>query len=301
MKGLVLGIALFVAISFLSLTAVLAYEEAPVSGGGSVSGKITFKGTPPPPKLFDFAKFPQQSYCSKADSDELGHRILREVKVKDGALGDVVVFIEGIEKGKAFKFNGTDVNADTCRFLVQGGPSTMVGVVMNRNEIRVTNKDADPSDSKSADGVLHNPHGYEVSMSWIIRWEQSSSGVIHYSHGYEVKGNASRTLFNKPLPTKGMVLTQKLILRRPKRFMMIQCDQHNYMNAWFHPVDNPYYAIVGEDGKFSIDDIPPGSYEIYAFHPILGTNEQKLTVTAGGKASVNFEFSKPPWMLRPKP
>ena len=268
MKGLVLGIALFVAISFLSLTAALAYEEAPVSGGGSVSGKISFKGTPPAPKLFDFAKFPQQSYCSKADSDGQGHRILREVKVKDGALGDVVVFIEGIEKGKAFKFTGTDVNTDICRFLVQGGPSTMVGVVMNKTEMRVTNKDADPSDPKSADGVLHNPHGYEV------------------------KGDTSSTLFNKPLPTKGMVMTQKLIFRRPKSFVMIQCDQHNYMNAWFHPVDNPYYAIVGDDGKFSIDDIPPGSYEIYAFHPILGTNEQKLTVAAGGKASVNFEFSK---------
>jgi len=91
-----------------------------------VSGKITFKGTPPAPKLFDFAKFPQQNFCSKADSDGNGHRMLREVKVKDGALADVVVYIEAIEKGKPFKFNGTDVHADTCRFLVQGGPSTFV-------------------------------------------------------------------------------------------------------------------------------------------------------------------------------
>lgn len=266
MKELVAGIALFGAISFLSLPVALAYEEAPVSGGGAVTGKITFKGTPPEPKLFDFAKFPQPGFCAKADSDGKGHRMLHEVKVKDGALGDVVVYIEEIEKGKPFKFKGTDVNADTCRFLVQGGPSTMVGVVMNRNEIRVTNQDADPSDPKSADGVLHNPHGYEV------------------------KGDSNNTLFNKPLPTKGMVLTQKLIFRKKESFMLMQCDQHNFMNAWFHPVDNPYYAIVGEDGKFSIDDIPPGTYEIYAFHPTLGTEEQKLTVAAGGKATVNFEF-----------
>jgi len=266
MKGLFLGIALFAAVSFLSSPVAKAYEEAPVSGGGSVSGKITFKGTPPEPKTFEFAKFPQPEFCSKVDSDGKGHRLLREVKVKDGALGDVVVYIEGIEKGKPFKFNGTDVNADTCRFLVQGGPSTMVGVVVNKSDMRVTNKDADPSDPKSADGVLHNPHGYEV------------------------KGDSSSTMFNKPLPTKGMVLTQKLIFRKKEAFMLMQCDQHNFMNAWFHPADNPYYAIVGEDGKFSIDDIPAGSYEIYAFHPTLGTEEQKLTVAAGGKATVNFEF-----------
>jgi len=268
MKELVVGIALFAAISFLSLPVAKAYEEAPVSSGGGVTGKITFKGTPPEPKLFELAKFPQPTFCGKVDNDGKGHRILREVKVKDGALADVVVFIEGVEKGKPFKFNGTDVNADTCRFLVQGGPSTMAGVVENRSEIKVKNLDADPSDPKSADGVLHNPHGYEV------------------------KGATNTTMFNKPLPTKGMVLTQKLIFRKHESFMLMQCDQHNFMNVWFHPVDNPYYAVVGEDGKFEITDIPPGSYEIYAWHPTLGTKEQKLTVAAGGRLTTNFEFSK---------
>jgi len=268
MKGLIVGTALFAAVSFLSLPVASAYEEAPVSGGGSVSGKISFKGTPPEPKLFEFAKFPQPNFCSKADSDGKGHRILREVKVNGGALADVVVYIEGVEKGKPFKFNGTEVKSDICRFLVQGGPSTFVGVVMKKNEIRVENMDADPNDPKAADGVLHNPHGYEV------------------------KGASNATMFNKPLPTKGQILKEKVVLRKKESYMKLECDQHNFMNAWFQPIDNPYYAIVGEDGAFSIGDIPPGSYELYAFHPILGTKEQKITVAANGKATVNFEFSK---------
>ena len=268
MKGLAIGMALVGAISFLSLPVAFAYEEAPVSGGGSVSGKISFKGTPPEPKLFEFAKFPQPNFCSKADSDGKGHRMLREVKVNGGALADVVVYIEGIEKGKPFKFNGTDVKADTCRFLVQGGPSTFVGVVMKKNEIRVENMDADPSDPKAADGVLHNPHGYEV------------------------KGAANNTMFNKPLPTKGLILKEKVIIRKEGSYMKLECDQHNFMNAWFQPIQNPYYTIVGDDGTFSIGDIPPGEYELHAFHPILGTKEQKITVAANGKATVNFEFSK---------
>ena len=37
--------------------------------------------------------------------------------------------------------------------------------------------------------------------------------------------------------------------------MFLECDQHNYMNAWFTPVKNPYYAIIGEGGAFSIDQI----------------------------------------------
>src|SRR5262245_30566443 len=214
MKGLVMAVALFAAISLLGLQVANAYEEAPVSGGGSVSGKITFKGTAPPPKSFDFAKFPQATFCSKADSDGQGHRLLKEVKVKDGALADVVVYIDKIEKGKPFKFDGTDVKADTCRFLVQGGPSTFVGVVMKKAELRVENTDADPSDPKSVDGVLHNPHGYEV------------------------KGATNATMFNKPLPTKGQVLKEKVTLRKPESFMKLECDQHNYMNAYFQPIEN---------------------------------------------------------------
>ena len=265
--GLHMGLAVLGAITLLGYTGAQAYEEAPVSDGATLSGKVTFKGTPPPPKTFELAKFPQPQFCGKVDNDGQGHRILREVSVKDGNLKDVVVFIEGIEKGKPMKFNGTDVHADNCRFLVQGGPSTYVGVVMKKAEIRIQNMDADPSDPKSVTGVLHNPHGYEVF------------------------GASNNTMFNLPLPDKGMTIKKPVILRKKESVMKLECDQHNYMNAWFYPVENPYYAVVGEDGSFTIDGIPPGTYEVYAWHPILGKQEQKITFTAGGKGSANFAFA----------
>jgi len=244
-----------------------AYKEAPVASGGTISGKIMFKGTPPPPKEFELAKFPQPTYCGKVDNDGKGHRLFHEVTVTNGLLGDVVVYIDDIHSGKPFKFDGTDVKADTCRFLVQQG-SDMVGVVENKNEIRVLNTDADPSDPKSATGVLHNPHGYEK------------------------KGATSSTIFNKPLPTKGQVLKEKIKLHKHGSTMYMQCDQHNFMQAYFLPVDNPYYAVVGKDGTFSIDQVPPGKYELKVWHPILGEEEKEITVAANGKMSVDFEYKK---------
>jgi hypothetical protein len=244
------------------------YTEAPVSNGGTLTGKITFKGTPPPPKEFDLNKFPQPKYCGQVDNDGKGHRLFHEVNVSNGMLADVVVYIDDVKSGKPFKFKGTDVKANLCRFLVQDGPSELVGVVENKNEIRVLNTDADPSDPKSASGVLHNPHGYEV------------------------KGHSSSTLFNKPLPNKGQTLDEKLHFHKHGSSMLMQCDQHNFMNAYFLPVENPYYAIVGKDGTFSIDGIPPGDYEVEAWHPILGDQEQKITVAANGKVTANFEFTE---------
>ncbi len=135
---------------------------------------------------------------------------------------------------------------------------------------RVENLDADPSDPKSADGVLHNPHTYNVY------------------------GASSRTIFNKPLPTKGQVINykfKKLDLKKSP-IVFLQCDQHNFMEAWFHSVKNPYYAVVGKDGTFTIDGIPPGEYELYAWHPMMAeAKEQKIKIAPNGKASVNFEFT----------
>ncbi len=268
MKRFALSFILAGAIGFLGATYAIAYEEVPVSDGGTVSGKVTFKGTPPPPKLFELSKFPQARFCGKVDSDGKNRKQVL-VKVDNGALSDVMVYIEDIEKGKPFKFAGTDVKADICRFLVQG-PSTFVGAIMEGAEFRVENMDADPSDPKSADGVLHNPHTYNVY------------------------GASTPTIFNKPLSIKGQVIKHKFKKMNLKKspVVFLQCDQHNFMEAWFHAVKNPYYAVVRKDGTFTIDDIPPGDYKLYAWHPMMGKpKEKKVKITPNGKIPVNFEFT----------
>jgi hypothetical protein len=244
------------------------YAEVPVGDGGTLTGRVTFKGTPPAPKTFAFNKFPNAVFCSKTDSDDLGNRVIREVNVGDDhALREVVVYFEEVASGKPFKFDGTEVKIDGCKFLVQGSPSNMVGVVMKKAEFRVVNEDADPSDPKAATGVLHNPHSYEVA------------------------GANNTTIFNLPLPEKGQSIKKPVILRKKESFFMVECDQHNYMKAFFAPIENPYYAIVGEDGTYSIDDIPPGTYEVYAWHPTLGKQELNVTIQAKTHTKADFSFA----------
>jgi hypothetical protein len=251
----------------LSTTMAVAYEERE-AGKAVIEGIITFKGTPPDPRLFDLAKFPNSKFCAQADSDGKGHRIVQQVNVKNEALADVVVYIQDITMGKPFKFNGTDVKINLCRLLVQGGPSTMVGIVVKGAEIRILNDDADPNDPKAVTGVLHNPHAYEIL------------------------GGSSSTIFNLPLPDKGQVIKKPVILRKKGSTMKLQTDQQNFMEAYFYPVENPYYAIVGSTGAYEIDRVPPGKYTIIAWHPILGTQEKEIEVGAAGAVTVNFEFSK---------
>ncbi len=271
----ILGLSL--AVGLLSTPLAFAkYTEGAVSGGGTISGKVAFKGAQPAAKEFPIGKFPQEAFCSKVDTKD-GTRFRQDVRVNGGGLGDVVVFIEKIESGKAFKPAEAMIVADQCRFLVAEGqgPSRAVTVVLNTKKagkegiIKVKNLDADPSDPKTAEGVLHNPHGYDV------------------------KGVMTKTIFNKPVPKKDQEITlkvKKTWFKKADSFMKIECDQHNYMNVWALPVTNPYYAVVNDDGTFSIGDVPAGKYVLKAFHQALGFKKMNIEVSGGGTAKADFEF-----------
>jgi len=242
------------------------YEEAVVSDGGAISGAIIFSGPPPAPQLYQLIQFPQPDYCGKVQNDGNGNRVVHEIAVNDGKLSDVVVAINHVTRGKPFHVGAAEVTVDTCRFLVQGN-SAFAGVVRNNGPFHVVNLDAEPGNPDLAGGVLHNPHGYEFN------------------------GAFNETLFNRALPRKGDTMTETVRLKKQGTVVKLECDQHNYMTAYFYPIDNPYYAVVGKSGAFVIDQLPPGTYQLHAWHPILGEKVQTVTVTAHETATVTFAFS----------
>jgi hypothetical protein len=242
------------------------YKEVAVPDGGTISGAILFSGPQPRPRLYQLNQFPQPDYCGRVDSDGNGDRVVRQVAVDNGRLADVVVAVTQVSRGKPFHLGAAEVTADGCRFLVRGS-STVVGVVRQDGSIHIVNLDADPTDPELAKGVLHNPHGYEINGRYI------------------------ETLFNQALPRKGEAMTETVRLKRRGTVIKLECDQHNYMTAYFYPVDNPYYAVVGPSGTFVIDQLPPGTYQIHAWHPILGEQVQTVTVVAHRTSSVDFTFT----------
>jgi len=131
----------------------------------------------------------------------------------------------------------------------------------------VLNNDADPTDPKSITGILHHPHLYEEA------------------------GSTSSTIFDLPLVEKGIEIKKLVILRKKKSVLHLQGDSKNYMNAYFYPIENPYYSIVGPDGTYAIYQVPAGKYKLITWHPTIGTQEKEFEVGAKGKVIVDFEFS----------
>ncbi len=232
--------------------------------GGMIKGTITYSGKPIPPKEFAFSKFPNPAFCKKNPSQKGDDtRLLKEVEVgANKGLKNAIVSVRGL-KDKGFQHT-PKVIAKLCEFL----PFT--GVLLNKGNFIVENTDADPDDPKSKDGVLHNPHSFDVL------------------------GARSSTLFNIGLAQKGDKLNKKIKMRMAKKgsVLRLQCDQHEFMQSWFLPVSNAHFGVSGGDGSFEITDVPAGKHKILAWHPVAGNVTMDVDVKDGATATVNFDIKK---------
>ncbi len=113
----------------------------------------------------------------------------------------------------------------------------------------------------------------------------NSDPVLHNTHGFLGK----LTVFNVALPNQGQRITKPL--KKPG-LVRVECDAHGWMLGWVHVAENPYYAVTGKDGTFTIKDVPPGSYALVAWQEFTGEVEVPVTVKAKEVVSVPIEVKK---------
>src|SRR5437764_5271431 len=51
--------------------------------------------------------------------------------------------------------------------------------------------------------------------------------------------------------------------------VVLGCNIHDLMSAWVVVVDTPYHARSADAGKARLDNVPPGSYRLRAWHRAL--------------------------------
>jgi hypothetical protein len=119
-----------------------------------------------------------------------------------------------------------------------------------------------------------------------------------------------RVLFNSPLPMNahhqrgnlhathrhmpGPSMLEPIHLNKGRNLFVMQCGFHAYMLSWGLAVSNPYYAITDGAGSYRIDDVPPGSYRMTAWHPYVGiVSEEIVVVKADSKVEVHFSMKAP--------
>jgi plastocyanin len=70
------------------------------------------------------------------------------------------------------------------------------------------------------------------------------------------------------------------------------CRVHPEMEGYVVVLQNPYFAVSGKDGHYTIDGVPPGSYTLAVWHQKAKTQPKPVTVEAGKSATVDFVLAR---------
>ena len=79
----------------------------------------------------------------------------------------------------------------------------------------------------------------------------------------------------------------------PENMLPIRCNNHPWMQAFLNIAPNPYFAVTGPDGSFTIPDLPPGTYTLAAVHEKLGEQDTQITVAPHATAKTSLTFTLP--------
>ena len=114
----------------------------------------------------------------------------------------------------------------------------------------------------------YEPHILLVPSNATLQMK-SSDATLHTIH---MDGAAT---YNLPFPFTNQIITREM---PTVGLVNLRCNGgHTWMNAEMFVVPHPYYAVTDESGKFELSDVPPGEYEIVAWHEGWKVSHQEAT------------------------
>ena len=136
------------------------------------------------------------------------------------------------------------------------------------------------------DGCQYKPHVMGVMVGQPFK-VLNSDGILHNVHALP-KVNAP---FNMAMPPTVKESTKSF--GKSEGMFMIKCDVHPWMQSYIGVFAHPFFAVTGSDGKFTIANLPAGTYQVEAWHEKLGTQKATVTVGASDTKTQSFKFSPP--------
>ncbi len=129
------------------------------------------------------------------------------------------------------------------------------------------------------------PHVIALQQGGSVQF-RNSDPTMHNIHTTPSDGSAPVDVSEGPM---GTPQTQKFTA--PQTMLPVRCNNHPWMNAMINVAPNPYFAVTGADGSFTVPNLPPGTYTLAAVHETLGERDLSVTVSAKSTAKADFTFT----------
>jgi uncharacterized membrane protein/plastocyanin len=135
-------------------------------------------------------------------------------------------------------------------------------------------------------GCLYRPRvlGVQVGQPVDIL---NSDPLLHNVHAVTEANEG----FNLAMPSKGGRITR--VYWEPEVMTRLKCDVHPWMAAYIGVVPHGFFAVTGQDGAYTIEGLPAGTYMLEAWHEVLGRVTSQVAVRAGASADVDFTLPGP--------
>jgi plastocyanin len=66
------------------------------------------------------------------------------------------------------------------------------------------------------------------------------------------------------------------------------CDIHSHMNAFILVFSHPFFALTNAEGRYAIENVPPGTYNVIAWNEGVASDPTPVTVPDGAVAELDF-------------
>ncbi|HET9985491.1 MAG TPA: carboxypeptidase regulatory-like domain-containing protein [Longimicrobiales bacterium] len=133
------------------------------------------------------------------------------------------------------------------------------------------------------DGCVYKPHVVVMQVGQKLNIK-NADGILH---NIKTKPSKNRP-FNISQPTK---METARTFDVAEADIPVECNVHNWMHATIAVFDHPYYAVSANGGKYTISNLPPGTYTIETWHEKYGKQTQQVTVGPNETKAVDFTYS----------
>jgi plastocyanin len=135
-------------------------------------------------------------------------------------------------------------------------------------------------------GCVYQPHVQGIRVGQTLQIKNSDPASHNVNARPRRRENES---FNQLQPMNGADLSR--VFGEQEVAIRFECNIHPWMNAYVAVVDHPFFTVSAADGSFELSGLPPGEYELEAWHEQYKRASAQVTVVGGQAAEAAFTFS----------